>query len=119
MAEMDLTGYEATAASGLVRLIDKALPDWEHTETGPGLWVWRYEDEDNDRGRVVVVNALEDRLLVPTHIWPAKVGPTVLAGVEGDVFASVTLPNCSDSSDMREALRVVAVLVPDLDRRSE
>lgn len=111
MAEMDLTGYEATRASDLVRVIDRALPDWERAETGPGMWVWRqvYEDE---QPWVVVVNALPDRILVPTHVWPAKVGPTLLVGIEGDVFASVTFPDCSDNSEMRKALRVVAVLIP-------
>ena len=111
--EMDLTGYpEVTAAASLVRIVDEVLGDWERVETGPGLWVWRW---DMGRALVVAVNALTDRVLVPAALWPAQVGPTLLGGDEGRLFASVTLPHVSDRHEMREALRVVAVLVPDLE----
>lgn len=112
MSEMDLTGYEASAASVLVPLVDAALADWDCEETGPGLWIWRSWGE---RHQVVAVNALPDRILVPAHLWPEKVGPTLLGGDVGGLFASATLRHCSDASEMREALRVVAVLVPDLE----
>jgi hypothetical protein len=110
---MDLTGYEGTAASTLVRLVDDALGDWDRTVTGPGLWVWRSEWEE--RRQVVAVNALEDRVVVPVDGWPSKVGPTLLGGDDSGLFATATLPNCTDGGEIREALRVVGVLVPDLE----
>lgn len=113
MSDMDLTGYETTTAADLVRVIDGALGDWDRTTTGPGLWVWQYATDDLTQ--VVAVNALPDRILTPTGMWPEQVGPTVLGGVEGELFASATLPHVSDRSDLMEALRVVAVLVPDLE----
>lgn len=111
--EMDLAGYEASAAADLVRIIDDALGDWDREDTGPGLWVWRFATDDH--AQVVAVNALPDRVLVPTRLWPEEVGPTLLAGIEGGLYASVTLPLVSDRHDKREALRIVAVLVADLD----
>jgi hypothetical protein len=110
---MDLTGYEGTAASTLVRIVDDALGDWDRAVTGPGLWVWRSEWEE--RRQVVAVNALEDRVVVPVDGWPSKVGPTLLGGDDGGLFATATLPDCTDGGEIREALRVVGVLVPDLE----
>ena len=107
--------WEATAASVLVRMIDYRLPDgWVRHSDGPGLWRWQLGEGDEEPGFVVVVNAREDRILVPTHLWPAKVGPTVLAGTVNDTFASVTLPNMSDLSDARGALWVLSRVVPAL-----
>lgn len=110
---MDLTGYEVTAAAELVRFVDERLTGWERSERGPGLWVWRTEVDD--WRPVVAVNALPDRILVPTHLWAKQVGPTLLAGTEGGAFASATLSHMSDLSEMRQALRVAAVLVSELD----
>lgn len=116
MAEhWDLTGWEATAAADLVRLIEARLPDvWIRHEDTPGQWTWELDDEDNTGHWVVVVNGLPDRILVPVHGWPAKVGPTVLAGTWHDTFVSVTLPNMTDRSDLRNALRVLSQVVPAL-----
>ncbi|MER7002225.1 hypothetical protein ABT297_04140 [Dactylosporangium sp. NPDC000555] len=113
MSEMNLTGYEGTAASTLVRIVDAALGDWDRAEAGPGLWVWR--SEWDERCQVVAVNALADRVFVPVEGWPAKVGPTLLGGDKYGLFASATVPHVSDASEMREAIAVVAVLVPDLE----
>lgn len=114
MSGMDLTGYSpATLAHDLVTLVDDALGDWDRTVTGPGLWVWRSYWED--RHQVVAVNALEDRVVVPVEGWPTKVGPTLLGGDANGLFASATLPNVADRTQIREAIRVVAVLVPDLE----
>ncbi len=107
---MDLTGFETKAAATLVRLVDSALLGWTPLYTGPGLWTW----ENPAENQVVVVNALPDRILVPTDLWPPKVGPTLLGGTPGGLFASATLPDCCDICDIREAIRVVSTLVEDL-----
>lgn len=111
----DLTGWEATAAADLVRLIEARLPEeWTPFQDGPGMWP-RWELIDGDVGRLIVaVNGREDRVLVPVHAWPAKVGPTVMAARWGDQFVSVTLPAMSDRSDMRGALDILAHVVPAL-----
>ncbi len=107
---MDLTGFESAPAAILVRFVDSALIGWTPTSTGPGLWTWENPTED----QVVVVNALPDRILVPTSLWPPKVGPTLLGGTRRGLFAAATLPDCCDMSEIREAVRVVSTLVEDL-----
>ena len=112
MADLDFTGYETSAAVTLVQHIDACLGDWDRRDLGPGLWSW-YSAFDG-REQVVAVNALEDRVLVPVHGWPAKVGPTVLGGDVNGLFASATLPDCSDRSERALAIAAVAEVVPDL-----
>lgn len=113
MIEFDLK-WGATAAATLVRMIDERLPvEWQRHDDGPGMWRWQIGPDDGP-ALVVVVNGREDRVLVPAHGWPAKVGPTVLAGRLNDTFASVTLPDMSDYSDARGALWVLARVVPEL-----
>jgi hypothetical protein len=107
-------GYEASAASVLVRMISERLSaDWVVHHDGPGMWRWQL-DREGEPSLVVAINAREDRVLVPMHGWPAKVGPTVMAGKVNDTFASVTLPNMSDYSDARGALWILARVVPAL-----
>lgn len=112
MGDLDFTGYETSAAAALVEHIDACLGDWDRRDLGPGLWSW-YSAFD-DREQVVAVNALPDRVLVPVHGWPAQMGPTVLGGDANGLFASATLPHVSDRFERRQALAVVAQLVPDL-----
>jgi hypothetical protein len=114
--EWSFEGFEASAAQRLVLLIDSRLDgEWTRYDDGPGLWRWQFDDEDyGDRPPLVAVNGCSDRILVPAHFWPAKVGPTVMVGRFGDVFASVTLPHVSDGYDAEDALRLLWPLVPGL-----
>jgi len=108
--------WAGTAASSLVREIDSRLPvEWTRHDDGPGMWRWQLEWDEDEAPLIVAVNAREDRALVPMHGWPGKVGPTVMvaAGLRDSVY-SVTLPNVSDSSDLRRALSVLAEVVPAL-----
>lgn len=110
----DLTGWEATAAAILVSRIDNLLPaSWTRHDDGPGMWRWERTDED-DNGWIVAVNGRDDRVLVPAHGWPARVGPTVMAARRGDPFVSVTLPHVSDSSNSWWALAILAHVVTEL-----
>lgn len=113
VGDLDFTGYETSAAVALVQHIDACLGDWDRRDLGPGLWSW-YSAFD-DREQVVAVNALPDRVVVPVFGWPAKMGPTILGGDLNGLFASATLPGCSDRSERQMAIAAVARLVPDLD----
>jgi hypothetical protein len=113
MVEIDQE-WQGTTASVLVQMVDDRLgAEWVHYYDGPGMWRWQL-DREGESSLVVAINAREDRVLVPAHGWPAKVGPTVLAGKANDTFASVTLPNISDYSDARGALWVLSRVIPAL-----
>jgi hypothetical protein len=111
MFEVDAQ-WAGSAAWTCVRMVDARLPaEWRRHNDGPGMWRWQLDGEPS---LVVAVNGRDDRVLVPAHGWPAKVGPTVLAGRLNDTIASVTLPNISDYSDARGALWVLSRVVPAL-----
>ena len=110
------TEWAGTAASSLVREIDSRLPsEWTRHDDGPGMWRWQLEWDEDDAPLIVAVNAREDRVLAPMRGRPVKVGPTVMVaeGPREPVY-SVTLPNVSDSSDLRRALSVLSEVVPAL-----
>lgn len=91
-----------SAAETLARMIRHRIPAWVETSPEPGLW--RFTDPDEDyAGRYVEVDGGSREQLVVAEMSDRDVGPT-LAGYAHGICVHVTLPDVSDSTDMRAAL---------------
>jgi hypothetical protein len=113
----DFTGYEAAAGRDLVDQVDAELDGrWRRIHDGPGMWSWTLAavDDDDRQTLWITVNARPDRVLVPAHGWPDRMGPTILAGRMCGPLVSVTLPSLSDRTERQHALTVIGRYVTEL-----